>query len=147
MSKRLILSIVSVAVILTAASAAIAQNSAEEDAAQRLAGTLSRQWIYERVVRTMGPNDACSSGETYTFMVDHSLKIEQCQKGHLVATRHSWSITGASGGDTIVTIDWDTTYLLLFRDPPEGGHFMRLRTKNKIQTEPVVDREFRLNED
>jgi hypothetical protein len=37
--------------------------------------------------------------------------------------------------------------VLLFRDPPEGGHLMRLRTKNKVQTEPVVDKEFRLNED
>jgi len=130
-------------VIWTSASAFAADN----DASVQLTGGSSREWVYRRVVNMMGADDACKAGEAYTFSKDGTLTVRQCVNQHLLTMHHKWSVTSAENGDTILAIDEEPSYVLLFSSDRTGGHFMHLRTKNKRQTEPVVDKVFELNEE
>ena len=117
------------------------------DYEQKLAGPSSRTWILERVVHHMGPASDCVSGETYTFKAAHQLVVSVCKDGRMVDTTYRWSLSDSGSGDVMVNIAGMDTYVVLFKDPAEGGHLMRLRKKNGPQTDPVADKEFSLNED
>jgi hypothetical protein len=121
---------------------------AADDPSSLLSGSSSREWIFQRIVLSMGAGDGCASGETYTFSKNHQVAIKQCVKGHLLTTQRKWSVS-TKDGDTLLQIDGDSAspYLLLFKTDAQGRQFMRLRTKPPDQSHPVVDKEFKLNED
>lgn len=121
----------------------VAQDSPE----QQLTGGSSRQWVFKRIVRSMGAGDACSSGETYTFESDHALLVRDCKDGRLTTRRFTWRLADAGPGDTALVVDGLGTFVLLFRDVPNGGRFMRLRTRGVVPNQPTMDKEFLLNED
>lgn len=121
---------------------------ADDDPASLLSGGSSREWVFQRIVLSMGVGDGCTSGETYTFSKSHQLAIRQCLKGHLSTTKRKWSVL-VKDGDTLLQIDGDTgsPYVLEFKTDAQGRKFMRLRTKPVDQKHAVVDKEFKLNED
>lgn len=121
---------------------------ADDDPSSQLSGSSSHEWIFQRIVLSMGAGDECASGETYTFSKDHQVAIRQCTSGHLLKTQRKWSVS-TKDGDTLLQIDGDNAspYLLQFKSDAQGHRFMRLRTKPPDQNHPVVDKEFKLNED
>lgn len=121
--------------------------SAQDTAEQQLTGGSSREWVFKRVVRSMGPGNSCTSGETYTFAADHFMVSQECKSGHLDAKRFSWRLSNTGNGDTALAVDGLGTFVVLFRDTPDGAHWMRLRTRGEGPPQPTVDKEFRLNED
>jgi hypothetical protein len=48
---------------------------------------------------------------------------------------------------TALVIDRLGTYLLLFRDAPDGARYMRLRKQGGSPTQATEDKEFRMSED
>jgi hypothetical protein len=130
-------------VLLGEFSEAQAQGAAE----QQLTGGTSREWVFKRVVKSMGPGNSCSSGETYTFAADQSLTTKICQKGQLDTKRFSWRLSENGAGDSTLVVEGLGSFLVLFRNPPNGSHLMRLRTRGQSPTQPTTDKEFRLNED
>jgi hypothetical protein len=118
-----------------------------DDFEQKLAGPSSRTWVYKRVVSHMGATSDCVSGETYTFKATNQLVVSVCKDGRMVDTTYRWSLSDSGSGDVVVNIAGMGTYVVLFKDPAEGGHMMRLRKKNGPQTDPVTDKEFSLSED
>ena len=115
------------------------------DFAQKLAGSSSRTWVYERVVHKLGPS-GCVSGVTYTFTATHQLIVSVCKNGQMADTTYSWSMADSGSGDVILNIAGMGTFVLLFKDATDGEHLMRLRTKAGPQTDPVTDKEFSLEE-
>lgn len=69
--------------------------SAQDLPEQQLTGGSARKWVFKRIVRSMGPGDSCTSGETYTFAANHSLAVQDCKYGHLDTERFSWRLTNA----------------------------------------------------
>jgi hypothetical protein len=122
---------------------ALAQDSPE----QQLTGGSSREWVFRRIVVSLGPGNSCTSGETDTFSADHSLTVQECKNGHLDTKRFSWHVTNVGSDDTVLVVDGLDNFLILFRDTPDGVHWMRLRTRGKSPIQPTVDKEFRSNED
>jgi hypothetical protein len=121
---------------------------ADDDPSSLLSGSSSREWIFQRIVLSMGAGDECASGETYTFSKNHNVAIKQCTQGHLITKQQKWSVS-TKDGDTLLQIEGDSAspYLLQFKTDAQGRRFMRLRTKPQDQNRPVVDKEFKLNED
>lgn len=121
---------------------------AQESPEQQLTGGSSREWVFRRVVRSMGPSVACTSGLTYTFeQASRSLLVNECKSGRLEGTRYQWHLGKAGPGDMALVIDRLGTYLLLFRDGPDGARYMRLRKQGSSPTQATEDREFRMSED
>jgi hypothetical protein len=119
-----------------------------QELAMRLTGGTSRVWVFKRIVRSMGADDGCTSGETYTFeQVGRGLAIRECKDGNLVVSRYSWRLAQAAPSDTSLVVDGLGTFVLLFRDTDDGSRFMRLRTRGRTPTQPTIDKEFRLIED
>ncbi|MFM0557729.1 hypothetical protein P0D69_43355 [Paraburkholderia sediminicola] len=121
---------------------------ADDDPSSLLSGSSSHEWIFQRIVLSMGAGDECAGGETYTFSKNHQVAIRRCTKGHLLTTQRKWSVS-TKDGDTLLQIDGDgaSPYLLQFKTDAQGRRLMRLRTKPPDQNRPVVDKEFKLNED
>jgi hypothetical protein len=122
-------------------------HAADNDVSGQLTGTSSREWVYRRIVSMMGSGDACTEGEVYTFSKNGILTIRLCVDHHLTSTQHKWTLTSAPNGDSVLSIDGTTTYVLLFSSDKSSNRFMHLRTKNIAQTEPVIDKVFELNEE
>jgi len=134
------------AVALTLAGQAAAAD--DDSPEQRLTGGSAREWVFQRIVRSMGSEHSCTSGLTYTFdAAEHSLVVRECKNSKLEVSYFTWRLANASAGDTALTIDRLGAFVLLFRDALDGSHFMRLRSEGNTPTQPTVDKEFRLNED
>lgn len=140
----------SIIVSLTLVFAAILSDSTAEagddSITNRLTGGSSREWVYKRIVRMMGPGDACSSGETYTFSSDHVVAITECTGGHIVVARRKWSTATNADGDIVLSIDGMPAQILLFKDD-KGSHFIHLRTPSDSPTTAVIDKELEFIEE
>jgi hypothetical protein len=111
---------------------------------KHLCGTQSREWVFERLDPFLGPGNRCKQGETYRFYVKHHLTITTCVNGEIHTETKEWVIDTTDPLDTRLKIG-DVSYILLFEDSSQG-HFMILRTKSTIKTQPTVDKRFQLGE-
>jgi len=137
--------------VLAAIASVVLTTSAIADAADPaslLSGGSSREWVFQRIVLSMGAGDECTSGETYTFSKTHQLTIKRCLNGNLQTTQQAWSVT-TQDGDTLLTVEGDAAspYVLEFKTDSHGRKFMRLRTRAVDKIHAVTDKEFKLNED
>ncbi|ANB74912.1 hypothetical protein AYM40_20900 [Paraburkholderia phytofirmans OLGA172] len=137
-------------VLAAIVSVVLATNAIADDAdpASLLSGGSSREWVFQRIVLSMGTGDECASGETYTFSKTHQLTIKRCLNGHLQTTQQAWSVT-TQDGDTLLRIVGDVAspYVLEFKTDSHGSKFMRLRTRAVDKIHAVADKEFKLNKD
>jgi hypothetical protein len=101
-----------------------AQSSMELE--QKLAGSSSRTWVLQRFTLEFGREGACTSGEAYTFSANHRLTVSTCTNGRVVATEHQWGFT-SDNSRSAITISDVGTYVVLFRDLPDGGLALRLQ--------------------
>ncbi len=73
------------ATMLTIALALPPTVRAQDNPERQLTGDASREWVFKRVVRSMGPGDACTSGLTYTF--EQAIRVTAWKFGRLVPSR------------------------------------------------------------
>src|SRR5438128_1424472 len=85
----------------------------QTDIAQRLTGTQSRDWIFERVETTLGGGDSCTKGEVWTFARTGTVEIRKCVNGLLHREQRPWSLRQENQLDTTIIIGPDS-YTLLF---------------------------------
>jgi hypothetical protein len=116
-----------------------------DQVAKKLAGPHGHEWVFQKWETFLGPGNRCKRGESYRFTPDHQVTISTCVEGHVQTETKPWSIDLQDPPDTKLKIG-DTLYLLILWDSPEG-HFMILRTKPPVKTEPTVDKKFQLQED
>ncbi len=124
-------------------------NSAARDTAdqiaKKLAGTHGQEWIFQKWETFLGPGNRCKGGESYRFTTDHQVTVSTCVEGHVKTETKPWSIDLQAAPDIKLKIG-DTLYVLILWDSHDG-HFMILRTKPPVKTEPTVDKKFQLQED
>lgn len=112
---------------------------------KRLCGTRSREWVFKRLDTFLGPGNRCRQGETYRFDVHNHVIITTCVNGEIRTETKDWAIYTTDPLDTYIKIG-DVSYILLFEDSAQG-HFMILRTKSAIKTQPTVDKRFQLGDE
>ena len=134
-----------VALVLACCQAHAEDAGAVNTAKQKLAGSTSREWIFEQIIERMGASAECTQGESYRFFSDGRLVVDKCEQGHLGETTHRWSMAQQGPLDLVMIIDGER-YYMLFRDNG-NAHLMRLQSRSDSKTRPTVDREFRLSED
>ncbi len=123
-------------------------NDAESDAAAKLAGKTSREWLRGDVRIWMGGNTRCEGGERYRFNADKTFEHESCIEGQVQNSRGEWSLAFKGPLDIFLSIEGNK-YLLLFKGDGQDStpQLMTLRKPPSTKTDPVVDRDFSLSED
>jgi hypothetical protein len=116
-----------------------------EQVTRKLAGSNAREWVFKKWKTFLGAGDRCQQGESYRFTAQHRVTISTCPDGHVHKETKNWSIDTHDALDTIITIG-DTSFVLVFWENKDG-HFMMLRTKPKVKTDRVVQKEFQLDEE
>jgi hypothetical protein len=114
--------------------------SPAEEAAAKLAGQSSYEWVFKAWRRMMGADPTCIGGKSYRFSSDNSLKVQECVGGKIKEATKKWSIE-ESGLDLVIKIDGDP-YVLLFKDAGED-HLMLLRKSSDSKLNPTVDEIYR----
>jgi hypothetical protein len=141
--------VANVALLAGVGTASRAQTAIEPDslaqAKKRLAGEVSRDWVFQQVRTIMGAADRCTQGEVFRFQTDGTLTAERCVEGRLARETRRWALERESPYDLRLTIDGEPSTVLFKTET--GAQLMILRKRSDSKTAPTVDREFRLSQD
>jgi hypothetical protein len=116
---------VSLLTVVLTQSAALAQIS-DAQVAQRLSGGASRKWVLTKVVGFMGPGTRCTSGETYTFFANGTVRHDLCASGSMGETALTWHVLSQANDENVVEMG-GKRYEVRFREDSQTV-YARLRT-------------------